>query len=144
MGPLIVELAQRHPGYLGYRTGRLNSPPVARPYFFNPELHADEAQTLSFWTDLESVASFAYHGLHARALQLKRDWFIEPSWPVYVAWWIGDDEVPDWQEAVRRLEHLHEHGPTPHAFTFKSPFDNQGRPARLDSPRMRAADSNRG
>jgi hypothetical protein len=58
------------------------------------------------------------------------------NWPIYVAWWIKQCHQPTWPEACARLEHLHDHGPTVHAFTFKSAFDPQGvacKPnARLD------------
>ncbi|MGK2923968.1 MAG: DUF3291 domain-containing protein [Methyloceanibacter sp.] len=37
----------------------------------------------------------------------------------YVMWWIADDEVPTWQQASRRLEHLHDNGGAPIAFDFK-------------------------
>jgi hypothetical protein len=138
MGPEIVKIAEQCAGFLGYRTGRRELSPIPRPSFFNPDEHADEAQTLSFCSDLESVSAFAYEGLHARALQLKREWFIDPAWPVYTAWWIEDNEQADWQEAIRRLEYLHHHGPTPCAFTFKSPFNATGQPTALDQDRIRA------
>ncbi|WP_420713303.1 hypothetical protein [Streptomyces sp. Tu 6176] len=32
---------------------------------------------------------------------------------------------------MSRLEHLDDHGPAPHAFTFRHPFDPEGTPARI-------------
>jgi hypothetical protein len=71
---------------------------------------------------------FSYKGLHAEALQHRSDWFLEPAWPRYVAWWADDDYLPDWSEAAERYQYLYEHGPTTFAFTFKQPFDADGRP----------------
>lgn len=89
--------------------------------------------TLSFWSSLESVAAFAYRGVHAEALSNRQEWFAKTEYPVYVAWWIDDDDkLPPWGEAGKRLMHLHEHGPSPHAFNFKSAFDATGTPAKLD------------
>jgi hypothetical protein len=37
-------------------------------------------------------------------------------------WWIPAGTVPTIPEAQSRLACLREHGPTPHAFTFREPF----------------------
>src|SRR5207248_4765464 len=68
------------------------------------------AMTLSLWRDLESVAAFAYHGAHAEALTKRKEWFESRGLPVYVAWWVADEQAIDWTEGARRLDHLHEHG----------------------------------
>ncbi|HKG24044.1 MAG TPA: DUF3291 domain-containing protein, partial [Thermomicrobiales bacterium] len=96
------------------------------PHFVTPELAGREAQTLSLWRDLESAVAFAYSGLHAEALRRRRGWFPAPAWPSYAAWWVADDNRPDWREAMRRLEHLHDRGPSTIAFDFRSPFDATG------------------
>jgi hypothetical protein len=96
------------------------------------------AMTLSLWCDLESVAAFAYHGVHREALSLRADWFDRGPWPSYVAWWVDGERRPDWREAVDRIDHLHDHGPTPTAFTFRQPFDSAGAPARMRAPRPAA------
>lgn len=86
------------------------------------------ASTLSLWKDIESVRRFAYNGLHKIALAQREKWFRPPAWPSYVMWWVADDHTPQWSEATQRIEHLHTHGPTPYAFSFKHPFDSDGRP----------------
>ncbi|HEY3082084.1 MAG TPA: DUF3291 domain-containing protein [Chloroflexota bacterium] len=101
-----------------------------RPRFYDPAVHPFAPHTLSVWTDLASVYPFVYRGLHGEALRLRREWFVKAEWPTYAAWWIGDDEEPAWEDAFRRLEHLHDHGPTPYAFTFKVLFDAEGTPAQ--------------
>ncbi len=89
------------------------------------------ASTLSLWTDLDSVFSFVYSGLHRTALAQRHDWFLKPEWPTYAVWWVGDDEIPTWADACARLEHLHDHGPTPFAFTLRRAFDADGAEVRV-------------
>ena len=48
--------------------------------------------------------------------------------PPLVLWWHPDPQPPTWAEGARRLEHLHDHGPTPAAFTLRTPFDQTGQP----------------
>ena len=105
---------------------------------FYAELPGLIAETLSIWTNLESVAAFSYRGLHSEALSKRAKWFAKSDHPVYVAWWVDDDDdqLPNWTEAGRRLTHLHDHGPTPTAFDFKSPFDHTGTPTKLDRPTL--------
>ena len=59
------------------------------------------------------------------------------EWPFYVAWGAEDDHIPTRQDASQRLEHLHDHGSTPHAFDFKTPFGDVGKPWRMDRGKIR-------
>jgi hypothetical protein len=121
------------------------------PRFYTQHGDAHSPSTLSLWTDLEAPFAFTYHGLHAEALSHGRDWFLrpnpppqKPAWPPYALWWVTPDHVPDWQEAVTRLEHLHDHGPSSRAFSWQTPFDAAGRAATVDRERVRSyAEANR-
>ena len=114
-------------GFIARRPrGDPEKPRGLNPRFFDPAQHGGAPQTLSVWESLESVFAFAYRGLHAEALRLRREWFVEPQWPSYAAWWVADDYFPTWPEAIQRLEHLHDHGPTPFAFSFKQAFPAPG------------------
>ena len=126
-GASIWESAEGTPGYIGYLDAY-----DADPRFVTAETPA--AITFSLWADLESVYAFAYahQGRHAEALRHRRAWFLKGDWPTYVAWWIANDHTPTFQEAVERFEHLHDHGPSPFAFNFRTPFDADGRPVQLD------------
>ena len=42
--------------------------------------------------------------------------------PILVLWWIAVGHTPTVAEAMERLQHLEQHGPTPSAFTFRTPF----------------------
>lgn len=94
-------------------------------------------QTLSLWQDLESVFAFAYHGVHAEALSKRKEWFVKPEWPTYVAWWVEDGHTPTWEEAGQRYEILYQVGPTPEAFNFKQPFGSDGQPFKIDRQKVK-------
>lgn len=87
------------------------------------------AATLSLWAGLRPAFEAIYTGVHREALNRRYDWFERTGHPSYVFWWVGDDVIPVWQDGVSRLEHLHEHGPAPHAFTFHRSFTSEGVPA---------------
>lgn len=86
--------------------------------------------TLSLWTDLRSALDAVYTGLHREALNRRYDWFERTAHPNYVCWWVSDGVIPTWQDGVTRLEHLHDYGAAPHAFTFHHSFAPDGTPAR--------------
>jgi Domain of unknown function (DUF3291) len=110
--------------------------PVVAPKCVSNALPLSQlAMTISLWCDLESVAAFAYHGVHREALSRRADWFATGPWPSYVAWWVNDHHKPNWNETVDRVDHLHIHGPTSAAFTFRHPFDSTGAPTRMKAPR---------
>jgi hypothetical protein len=92
------------------------------PRFLDPAQHDGAVATLSLWRTLESVNAFAYSGVHGESLRHRLEWFVKPEWPSYTAWWVADDHIPDWYEARERLEHLHDHGPSPQAFDFRRAF----------------------
>ncbi len=97
-----------------------------QPRFYQERGDGWSPATLSLWRDLESMMAFSYFGLHAEALSKGREWFEKPKWPPYVTWWVEQNHVPQWSEAVERHEYLHAQGPTPKAFNFKQPFDATG------------------
>ncbi|MEU6927532.1 DUF3291 domain-containing protein [Streptomyces sp. NPDC046631] len=89
------------------------------------------AATLSLWTDLRPAIDAIYTGLHRAALNRRYDWFERTGHPGYVFWWVTDGEIPTWQDGVSKLEHLHDHGSAPHAFTFHHSFAPDGTPTRI-------------
>ena len=132
--PAVAAAAERADGFVDLH--RNDRPPDFGPRFFDPSVDAWAPQTLSVWTDLESVFAYAYGGCHGEALRHRKEWFVAPQWPTYAVWWVPDGGLPPWPEAAVRLEHLHDHGPTPFAFSFKRPFDAAGQPTALDQARV--------
>lgn len=111
--------------------------PIVTPKCWGTEDLGKTAATLSIWEDLESVTAFAYHGPHGDALQKRTEWFQPNELPEHTAWWIADCEEVDWQTAAERMDHLHEHGPSGHAFSLKKPFGPDGQPYKLNAERIR-------
>ena len=140
----ILEAAENSVGYLG-RSGYEGEPgpeswgELTFPRFYVEKGDGWTPSILSLWTNIESAMAFSYSGLHAQALRHGREWFLEPQWPPYVAWWVEDDQRPDWADAARRHEHLHDHGPSAEGFSFKRPFDADGNPTEVDRDLMAAA-----
>ena len=80
------------------------------------------AINLSVWESLESLRQFVYKSPHLETLRARKQWFEPIDGPILVLWWIPAGQIPTVAEAQGRLQHLREHGPTSHAFTFKTPF----------------------
>ncbi|MFJ6657420.1 DUF3291 domain-containing protein [Streptomyces sp. NPDC091377] len=89
------------------------------------------AATLSLWADLRPAFDAIYSGLHRGALNRRYDWFERTGHPGHVFWWVSGGVIPTWQDGVSRLEHLHDHGSAPHAFTFQHPFAADGTPTSV-------------
>jgi hypothetical protein len=86
---------------------------------------------MSAWTSVEALAAFVYSGLHRTVMARRREFFVPMRKAFHVLWWT--EGLPTLDEAKARLEHLRTHGPTPHAFTFRSPFPApDGEPVRRD------------
>ncbi len=136
--PSVYDAADRSDGFDSRSIRDVNTwlhswgPVVLPACYGSVDSDSRVAMTLSLWRDLESVAAFAYHGAHGEALTNRKEWFENRGLPVYVAWWVPDEEAIDWKEGASRLDHLHAHGPSAVAFNFSKPFDAEGRPSRLD------------
>jgi hypothetical protein len=81
------------------------------------------ALTMSLWSGILPAQRFVYEGLHKEVLAKRLQWFVRPQWPGYVLWWIGPSHVPTWGEGCERLEYLHDSGPSPRGFTFRTTFE---------------------
>ncbi len=108
------------------------------PRFYQERGDGWSPSTLSVWRDLESLMAFTYSGLHVEALRHGRQWFEKPQWPPLVCWWVKESHTPTWAEAIVRHEHLHDHGASPYAFNFKTPFDDDGGKMEIDRQRVKS------
>lgn len=141
--PVYLQISQ-HPGYLAHAEvsgGGTGSHfdldwgvwgEFAVPRWYGKGRTVDDialAATLSLWTDLPSARDAIYTGLHRAALNRRYDWFDRTEHPSHVFWWVSDEVTPSWQDGASRLEHLHDHGSTPRAFTFRHPFAPDETPA---------------
>jgi hypothetical protein len=114
--------------YFGQDFGPFGEFAVPRFYTGGMDTHDFSiAVTLSLWTDVAPVRRFAYGGPHKEALAQRTKWIVKPEHPAFVMWWVDATHVPTWREASSRLEYLHDHGPTPHAFKFSTAFAADGK-----------------
>ena len=121
--------AERCTGFLGFPEPFGDETPIM---FRTPEYAHRYATTITTWQDLESVFAFAYNGVHAEALGKRKEWFVHPDLPGYVAWWIADHHEPSWTEIHARFDKLRKEGSSAEAFDFKQPFDSSGQPYAID------------
>lgn len=78
---------------------------------------------MSVWTSLEALRAYVYTSRHVQVLRQKRDWFERHVEAHLVLWWVPAGHIPTVDEALERLDRLRRDGPTPAAFTFRSPFE---------------------
>jgi hypothetical protein len=113
----INALADAAPGFVWRLQTDAGDATSVRPY-------ADDRiiVNLSVWDSLESLHQYVYSGGHAGILARRREWFSRMNEAFLVLWWVPPGHRPSPEEAVARLNHLREHGPSAHAFTFKQAF----------------------
>ena len=113
----INALADRSPGFVWRLQTEDGNAMAIRPF-------ADErmAINMSVWESLETLQQFVYQSAHVGPLRDRKQWFEPIEGPILVLWWIPTGHVPTVAEALERLQHLKQHGPSPDAFTFRTPF----------------------
>ena len=80
----------------------------------------------SVWQSVELLFEFVYRSMHTKVMSRRRDWFKKPDQAYHVLWWVPVGHEPTVEEALARLAHLQQHGPTAHAFTFKERYPSPG------------------
>jgi hypothetical protein len=126
----INALAERTPGFVWRLQTDEGDATAVRPYGDSRIMI-----NMSVWADLESLRTYVYRSAHAEVMKRRREWF-EKFERVYAAlWWVPAGHHPVVAEAVERLAHLEQYGPTPFAFTFAEPFDPYGLPVARDVAR---------
>jgi len=114
----INALADQAPGFVWRLQTEEGNATAIRPYAGDDLM----AVNMSVWESLESLEQFVYKRRHLETLRGRKQWFEPLEGPILVLWWIPAGQSPTVAEAQRRLQHLKDHGPTAHAFTFRTPF----------------------
>ncbi|HEX2438942.1 MAG TPA: DUF3291 domain-containing protein [Methylomirabilota bacterium] len=127
----INALADASPGFVWRLQTEDGNAMAIRPF-------EDErmAINMSVWESLEALQQFVYKSAHVGSLRDRKQWFEPIEGPILALWWIPAGHIPTVTEAQERLQHLEAHGPTPQAFTFRSPFpapDGSGGGTGLDA-----------
>jgi hypothetical protein len=112
----INGLAERTPGFVWRLTDKLGADATGIRAYADPLIIVN----LTVWTGIDELHAFAYRSTHVEMLRARRDWFVPFEGPSLVLWWVPVGVRPTIEEAVARLAHLAEHGPTAHAFTLKA------------------------
>jgi hypothetical protein len=119
----INALADRSPGFVWRLQTEDGNALAIRPF-------ADErmAINMSVWESLETLQQFVYASAHVGPLRDRKQWFESIEGPILVLWWIPVGHIPTVAEGQERLRRLKERGPSPDAFTFRSPFPSRDAP----------------
>ncbi len=124
----INALADRSPGIVWRLQTEDGNATAIRPYSDDSLM----AINMSVWESLESLQQFVYRSAHVASLRARNEWFEPLDGPILVLWWIPAGQIPSVTDARERLQHLKEHGPTPHAFTFRTRFPPPGEDAEVE------------
>ena len=87
---------------------------------------------MSVWRSLEELRDFVYRSRHVEVLRRRREWFEKLAEVHMALWWVPAGEIPTIRDAEVRITLLRERGPSPDAFTFRTPFGPPGRAERGD------------
>jgi hypothetical protein len=68
----------------------------------------------------EALERFVYQTLHKRFYGRRAEWFEHFEGAYFVMWWVAAGHRPSVEEAVARLDHLKQHGPSDHAFDWET------------------------
>ena len=79
------------------------------------------APNLSVWQDLESLEHFMYKSGHGSYLRRRNEWFQKQEGHINVLWWLPAGRLPTLAEAIERLDHLNEHGPSDEGWPLTKP-----------------------
>ena len=111
---LVNGIAERSPGFVWRFIDDSGNATDTRPYE-DPRIIVN----LSVWESVEVLERFVWQTVHKRFYGRRADWFDHFEGPSFVLWWVPIGHQPSVAEAVARLAHLAQHGPTDHAFDWQ-------------------------
>lgn len=114
----INALADTHPGFVWRLQTEAGNATDIRPT--EDELFLIN---MSVWESIEALRAFTYTTAHVQVLRDRRSWFEQLASAHLVLWWVPAGHIPTVDEALARLERLRRDGPSPDAFTFRTPFE---------------------
>jgi uncharacterized protein DUF3291 len=133
----INALADRSPGFVWRLQTEDGNATAIRPFEDDDRM----AVNMSVWETLDALQEFVYRSDHVAPLRDRKQWFERIEGPILVLWWVPVGHIPTIEEAKERLQYLKEHGPSPRAFTFRSPFPSpDGEPRDTDGLDARFCD----
>lgn len=114
----INRLAERSPGFV-WRLQGDNGNATDLKFSDDPLFIVN----LTVWTSPEALHDYTYRSDHKAVFARRYEWFERATGPNVVLWWQPSGTLPTVEDALRRLQLLADHGPTPEAFTFEQRFN---------------------
>ena len=108
----INALAEASPGFVWRLKTAEGDATALRP------LGADMLVNLSVWRDVETLKHFVFRSAHTDIMRRRGEWFHPLEQAPTVLWWVLAGHLPSLDEAIGKLDYLHHHGPSVHAFGF--------------------------
>jgi hypothetical protein len=112
----INALAERSPGFVWRYQDDSGNATNTRPYANDPRI----AINMSVWESVETLEHYVWQTVHKRFYGRRHEWFEKFDGPYFVMWWVANGHRPTVAEAVERLEHLKNSGPSDYAFGWES------------------------
>jgi hypothetical protein len=112
----INALAESSPGFVWRLQTEEGDATALRPMGENVLVN------MSVWRDVGSLNQYVYTSAHVEIMRRRKEWFERMSEAFLALWWVPQGHRPTVAEAIERLEHLRQHGPSPKAFTFRNAF----------------------
>jgi hypothetical protein len=112
---MVNALAERTPGFVWRFIDESGNSTSTRPY-------ADSriAINLTMWENVGALEHFVYQTIHKRFYGRRAEWFEHFENAYFVMWWVPVGRRPTVEEALARLEHLRQEGPSDYAFDWAS------------------------
>lgn len=114
----VNAIADASPGFV-WRLGAEGPAAIdVQPDPADPQL----AINMSVWTDVESLAAFAYRSPdHLTIMRRRKEWF-ERMEHFMALWWVPAGHRPTVEEGMAKIAELAANGPSASAFSFRTPF----------------------
>ena len=111
---LINGIAERSAGFVWRYIDESGNATDTRPY-------ADRRIIVNFsvWETVDALERFVWQTVHKRFYGRRADWFEHLEGPAVVLWWVPIGHRPSVEQAVARMEHLKQHGPSDYAFDWQ-------------------------
>ena len=112
---LVNGIAERSAGFIWRYVDESGNATDTRPYA-DPRIIVN----ISVWESVAALEHFVWQTVHKRFYAKRHEWFEKMDERYLVLWWVPAGHQPGIQEAIDRLEHLKQHGPSDHAFGWES------------------------
>ena len=111
---LINGIAERSAGFVWRYVDESGNATDTRP-FDEPRIIVN----FSVWDSVAALEHFVWKTVHRHFYGRRADWFEHLEGPAVVLWWVPIGHRPNVEEAVARMDHLKQHGPSDYAFDWQ-------------------------